>query len=308
MTNSIDLNLYRFLTTLYQWKTVDKTIHKLDISKATFNRHLSDCRDLFENELFIAEKGKYEPTAFMVNLHKEIEEPLNFLNDINGISTTLYSKKKKVELAFYLPTALNKIFSLPLIESALIQDPNARLTFQDWTLHDIESPKKNTLPVGITGYPQTVNHRVIDKKLGSLALFVYLPKNHPLADNSFVELKKLENQTTVRITMGSIDTPRYYQRIYNETGIHLQQNLTVANTSIALACVNKGHHVFVSFDSSDTELPTNVVKVPLRLNGKIMKFDLGMQYHRSYYQHPIITQIETVIKNEIKNHFPIKSK
>lgn len=307
MTSSIDLNLYRFLTTLYQWRTVDKTIHKLDISKATFNRHLSDCRDLFENELFIAEKGKYEPTAFMVNLHKEIEEPLNFLNDINGISTTLYAKKKKIELAFYLPTTLNEIFSLRLIEHALEQDPEAKLSFQDWALNDIESPKKNTLPVGITGYPQTVNHRVIDKKLGSLALFVYLPKNHPLANSSFVELKKLEHQSTVRITMGSIDTHRYYQRIFTETGIRLQQNLTVANTSIALACVAKGHHIFVSFDSSDLGLPTNVVKVPLKLDGKRMKFDLGMQYHRSYYQHPIITQIETVMKNVIKTDFPIKT-
>lgn len=300
MTGSIDLNLYRFLTTLYQWKTVDKTIHKLDISKATFNRYLSDCRDLFENELFIAEKGKYEPTAFMVNLHKEIEGPLNFLNDINGISTTLYAKKKKIELAFYLPTTLNEIFSLRLIDHALEQDPEAKLAFQDWALNDIESPKKNTLPVGITGYPQTVNHRVIDKKLGSLALFVYLPKNHPLANNSFVELKKLEHQSTVRITMGSIDTHRYYQRIFTETGIRLQQNLTVVNTSIALACVAKGHHIFVSFDSSDLGLPTNVVKVPLKLDGKRMKFDLGMQYHRSYYQHPIIKQIETVMKNVIK--------
>lgn len=307
MTSSIDLNLYRFLTTLYQWRTVDKTIHKLDISKATFNRHLSDCRDLFENELFIAEKGKYEPTAFMVNLHKEIEEPLNFLNDINGISTTLYAKKKKIELAFYLPTTLNEIFSLRLIEHALEQDPEAKLSFQDWALNDIESPKKNTLPVGITGYPQTVNHRVIDKKLGSLALFVYLPKNHPLANSSFVELKKLEHQSTVRITMGSIDTHRYYQRIFTETGIRLQQNLTVANTSIALACVAKGHHIFVSFDSSDLGLPTNVVKVPLKLDGKRMKFDLGMQYHRSYYQHPIIKQIETVMKNVIKTDFPIKT-
>jgi len=302
MTSSIDLNLYRFLTTLYQWTTVDKTIHKLNISKATFNRHLSDCRNLFENELFIAEKGKYEPTAFMINLHKEIEEPLNFLNDINGISTTLYAKKKKIELAFYLPTTLNEIFSLQLIEYALEQDPETKLSFQDWALNDIESPKKNTLPVGITGYPQTVNHRVIDKKLGSLALFIYLPKQHPLANNSFVELKKLENQATVRITMGSVDTHRYYQRIFTETGIRLQQNLTVANTSIALACVAKGHHVFVSFDSSDTELPANVVKVPLKLEGKKMKFDLGMQYHRSYYQHPIITQIEAVIKDVIKNY------
>jgi len=56
MKSSIDLNLYRFLGSLYEQKSLAKVCHTLDISRATFNRYLSECRELFGNELFIADK------------------------------------------------------------------------------------------------------------------------------------------------------------------------------------------------------------------------------------------------------------
>ncbi|CAH1542191.1 hypothetical protein THOG05_40129 [Vibrio rotiferianus] len=98
--HSIDLNLYRFLNLIFEQKSLPKLCHTLNISRATFNRQLADCREQFGNELFIATKGLYHPTLFCSQLMHIIDEPLEQLESAQTQVNVLESATQPKEFRF----------------------------------------------------------------------------------------------------------------------------------------------------------------------------------------------------------------
>ncbi|WP_394136209.1 LysR substrate-binding domain-containing protein [Aliivibrio fischeri] len=300
MKNSIDLNLYRFIDSLYEQKSLTKVCHTLDISRATFNRYLSECRERFNNELFIANKGLYAPTLFTIQLNNIIKTPLEQLEQVQQTAKSFNNKDANIEYVFHLANPLSNLLTVPLLQGLTRDDWHPKISIVDWSLEGIEFPKSGALSIGISGYPNQINERIIERKLGELALFVYVSQQHPLANSSKASLADLEKFDTVRVSMGDLDDSTYYERLRKQTGVNLTQKLTVASVSSAIECVEISQYIFVCFDIPTQKLPINVSKLPLTLNEKAMTFEVGLQYHRAYYQHPIIKNIEKLLTQILK--------
>lgn len=301
MKNTIDLNLYRFLDLLYEQKTQAKVCHILDISRATFNRHLSDCRDLFGNELFIATKGNYAPTLFTTQLMAVVKEPLEQLEQVQQLSQSFEGTDSNIEYVFHAANPLSTLLTVPLLQGLTKEGKAPKISMMDWSLEGVEFPKAGSLAIGIAGYPNDVNERIVERKVGSLELYLYVSTSHPLASNDSVELSELQAWETVRVSMGTLDSSSYYERLRKRTGVTLDQKLTVASVFSALECVEVSQSVFVCFDMEASSLPEGVSKVPLNFNGETVLFDVGMQYHRACYQHPVVKRIEGILAKSLKN-------
>ncbi|MBW3695087.1 LysR family transcriptional regulator [Vibrio sp. T187] len=297
MKNTIDLNLYRFLDLLYEQKSQAKVCHILDISRATFNRHLADCRDLFANELFIATKGSYAPTLFTTQLMSVVKEPLEQLEQVQQISQSFEGTDSNIEYVFHSANPLSTLLTVPLLKGLTHQGHTPKISMMDWSLEAVEFPKAGTLSVGIAGYPNDLNERIVEKRVGSLELYVYVADSHPLAEFDEVELVQLERYDTVRVSMGTLDSSSYYERLRKRTGVTLDQKLTVASVFSALECVEVSQYIFVCFNMAEDALPSGVKKIPVAFENEKVIFDVGIQYHRACYQHPVIKRIEAILSD-----------
>jgi DNA-binding transcriptional LysR family regulator len=297
--NTIDLNLYRFLYLLSQQKSQAKVCHTLDISKATFTRQLAECRLRFDNELFNAEKGVYTPTLLCQQLCEAIGEPLEQLEQIPQLAKTFNANQYSNEYVFSIINPLSGMLTVPLVTALTTDEQKPKISFIDWSIESIENPKRGAVAIGIGGFPNELNERMVERKVASVPIFAYVNAQHPLHQQTELELSDIENLETVRVSMGSLDVSAYYERMRKLTGVNLEQKLTVSSMTAALDCVKVSPYVFVGMYIDDHELPTGICRLPLKLEGTSMLFDVGIQYHRAFYQHPIIAQVETFIKGAL---------
>ncbi|GAB7229337.1 hypothetical protein VrSk94_30270 [Vibrio rotiferianus] len=299
MKNTIDLNLYRFLYLLSQQKSQAKVCHTLDISKATFTRQLAECRLRFDNELFNAEKGVYTPTLLCQQLCEAIGEPLEQLEQIPQLAKTFNANQYSNEYVFSIINPLSGMLTVPLVTALTTDEQKPKISFIDWSIESIENPKRGAVAIGIGGFPNELNERMVERKVASVPIFAYVNAQHPLHQQTELELSDIENLETVRVSMGSLDVSAYYERMRKLTGVNLEQKLTVSSMTAALDCVKVSPYVFVGMYIDDQELPVGICRLPLKLDGTSMLFDVGIQYHRALYQHPIIAQVETFIKGAL---------
>lgn len=299
MKNTIDLNLYRFLHLLIQQKSQAKVCHTLDISKATFTRYLAECRQRFDNELFNAEKGAYTPTLFCQQLCQAICEPLEQLEQIPQLAKSFNASPHTTEYVFSIINPLSSMLTIPLVTALTTEEQKPKIAFIDWSIENIENPKRGTVAIGIGGFPNVLNERMVERKISSVPLYAYVNKHHPLSRQADLELEEMENLETVRVSMGSLDVSAYYERVRKMTGVKLEQKLTVSSMTAALDCVRVSPYVFVGMYIEDALIPESVSRIPLKFEAKPMLFDVGIQYHRAFYQHPIIAQVETFIKQAL---------
>jgi len=297
--NTIDLNLYRFLYLLSQQKSQAKVCHTLDISKATFTRQLAECRLRFDNELFNAEKGVYTPTLLCQQLCEAIGEPLDQLEQIPQLAKTFNANQHSNEYVFSIINPLSGMLTIPLVTALTTDEQKPKISFIDWSIESIENPKRGAVSIGIGGFPNELNERMVERKVASVPIFAYVNAQHPLHQQTELELSDIENLETVRVSMGSLDVSAYYERMRKLTGVNLEQKLTVSSMTAALDCVKVSPYVFVGMYIEDQELPAGIRRLPLKLEGKPMMFDVGIQYHRAFYQHPIIAQVEAFIKRAL---------
>lgn len=300
MKNTLDLNLYRFIDLLYRQQSLAKVTHTLSISRATFNRQLSECRERFGNELFIANKGIYQPTLFTSQLVSSFKLPLEQLEQVQQLSHSFDTNKLDIEFIICVSSSLSSLITLPTIKRINATHESPKISFVDWSLDSIEHPKADSLSIGVSGYPNELNDSIIERQVGSLPLFAFMPTNHPQAIKPEICLSDLKDCNNVRVSMGALDDSSYYEAIKRKTGISLQQKLTVTSIEAALQCLEFGHYVFVSFDIDSSQVPCNVAKIPLTLKGEQLHYDVGMQFHRAYYQHPIIKQFERLLSDTLK--------
>ncbi|MGF1733896.1 LysR family transcriptional regulator [Photobacterium satsumensis] len=299
MKNTIDLNLYRFLNLLCQQKSQAKVCHTLDISKATFNRQLAECRHRFDNELFNVDKGAYTPTLFCQQLCKALAEPLEQLEQIPQLAQSFNAVNRLNEYIFSIINPLSGLLTVPLVTSLTSDNQKPKISFIDWSLESVENPKRGALTIGIGGFPNELNKTMVEHKVSSIPLYAYMNVNHPLGKHTGLDLRELDRLETVRVSMGSLDMNAYYERVRKLTGVSLEQKLTVSSTATALDCVIVSPYVFVGMFIEDELLPDGATRVPLYIDGKPLLFDVGIQYHRAFYQSPIIEQVETAIKQAL---------
>ncbi|WP_045394669.1 LysR family transcriptional regulator [Vibrio rotiferianus] len=292
MKHSIDLNLYRFLNLIFEQKSLPKVCHTLDISRATFNRQLADCRELFGNELFIANKGLYFPTLFCSQLMNIIEEPLEQLESAQTQVNVLEAATQPTQFRFFVPNPLSAILTTPLLELLSQHDNIADFSMVDWNLEGIEFPKAGSLAVGISGYPSVMNERVVERKIGELGLYLYTSQNNPLWQRDHIDIQRLQNEKLVRVSMGALDDAIYYERVKRQLGFALERRLTVPSVHAALDWLIKTDYVLICLSLPDSALPKNIKKIPLIQNNVQMSFDIGLQFHRGYYQHPTMMKLE----------------
>ena len=107
-----------------------------------------------------------------------------------------------------------------------------------------------------------------------------------------IDIQQLQGEKLVRVSMGGLDDTPYYDRIKRQLGFTLLRRLTVPSVHAALDWLTKTDYVLICLSLPDSALPKNIKKIPLIQNNVQMSFDIGLQFHRGYYQHPTMMKLE----------------
>ena len=150
------------------------------------------------------------------------------------------------------------------------------------------------MAIGIGGFPNDLNRCMVERKVSAIPLYAYMSVHHVLAQHTELDLRAMERLETVRVSMGSLDMNAYYERVRKLTGVSLAQKLTVSSTTSALDCVKVSPYVFIGMYIEGGALPEGVTRVPLHIDGQALLFDVGIQFHRAFYQHPLIEQVRSL--------------
>ncbi|MCZ8498778.1 hypothetical protein O9929_15055 [Vibrio lentus] len=120
LKNTIDLNLYRFLEACFMiQQSQAKVCHTLDISRATFNRHLADCRDLLPMGCLLRQREIMLRLLFHHSVDVGGEEPLEQLEQAQQISQSFEGNGCQYQYVFHAANPLSTLLFIPLLQRAM---------------------------------------------------------------------------------------------------------------------------------------------------------------------------------------------
>ncbi|MCW1891499.1 hypothetical protein OK016_29260 [Vibrio chagasii] len=128
-----------------QQSQAKKTCHILDISRATFNRHLSDCRDLFAIRLFIATKRCLYADFVHYAIDASGKEPLEKLEqNAANISRSRLSVTIRTSNMFSRSQPAEHTVWSTLLQGLTNEQSKPKISMMDWSLDGVEFPKAGT--------------------------------------------------------------------------------------------------------------------------------------------------------------------
>lgn len=294
MSTQLDLNLIRYAAALAKYQKPQTVSQHLGISRSTLNRGLNQLREHFGDELFQLSSGRYQPTVFgqqvISNLLPTMEELESKLLHRNQFDFRCY----KGQLRVYVPVNVGEVLP-PLLLNNLAQRGSAlKLDCRAWPSDGLPKLEAGTLAIGINKFPIELGRDLVQRRLGAVALGVYLRPDHPLARQRSLKLDDLKQLTLVRQYLGDIveqQSTSQYARLSAAYG------LSVMSIYSALACAEQFNFGVLSPKIYGDLVGDRLLWRPLsRVDAQRVEFEYGFVFHRSWYRHPVMEEIEAVLK------------
>jgi len=124
----MDLNLLKTFDVVMKTRSVNEAAESLNISAPAVSHALNRMREQYQDPLFIRKGRGITPTNFAIELHEEIQEPLNLL--LNGAKSRQQFNHQTSRRTFRLSSHkdLDLIFVPPLIAYRDQYAPNVKLS------------------------------------------------------------------------------------------------------------------------------------------------------------------------------------
>ncbi len=251
---------------LYYFKTVAEELHfrkaaeKLFISQPGLSRQIKQMEELLEVELFIRNKRKVELTPFGLYLKNETDFVLNHLAKVQQHLKLMQAGEEGELRIGFVGSAMQTVIPTLLINTNK-KFPNIHMNLEEVSnLKQVEAIEKNELDLGFVRLDQAPKGVEI-KTVSKDSFSVVLPKNHPLNEGNFINIKQLEKENFILFSKDY--SPLYYQKImsiFEDQGftpnishrsVHAQTIFTLVENDLGIAIVptslQKGFNLDVKF-------------------------------------------------------------
>lgn len=182
----MDLNLLKTFDVVMKTRSVNEAADSLGITAPAVSHALNRLREQYQDPLFIRKGRGIAPTNFAIELHEEIQQPLNLL--LNGAKSRQHFNSEMSQRTFRISSHkdLDLILLPPLIEYRDQYAPNVKLSAD--VEHVDESNRQDDLRMRkvdliITTTPLD-EHGYHNEFLFNLPLVVVCSKDHPRVQGS----------------------------------------------------------------------------------------------------------------------------
>ncbi|ABV85586.1 LysR family transcriptional regulator [Shewanella pealeana] len=299
MTPPFDLNLLRYLFIIDKYQTANAIINHLGISRSTLNRGLAQLRSHFDNELFILTNGRYHSTVLAKDLMNRVQ-PL-----LTGIEECLYKSnesplgKIKGTLCVYAPTYLSEPVTVGLM--AGLQEHGCQLGLKShaWPNDSMPNLDSGDFTIGINRFPFDCPSNIIQRRLGSVIIGVYLRQDHPLAKFESIDVSQLETAQIALLDPGASGSSKKSSVIEGQ-GLKIESTITVPSMHAALSCAERFNYLVFAGNAYAEYRQYGLTWRPVTNAGEPIEYEYGFVYHRTWYQHPAMSSLESILRSSFQ--------
>lgn len=289
----MDLNLLKTFDAVMKSKSVNAAAEALNVTAPAVSHALNRLRDQYQDALFIRQGRGITPTSFALELHSEIQGPLNLL--INGSKSRLVFEPKNSQRTFRISSHkdIDLLMVPTLVKYKEQHAPN--ITIDADIEHLNEQDRQNALrnrsvDVILATVPLT-DHGYINHVLFEPELVVTASKNHPRV-KEILTMEDFMNEShlmwkTQRLNTNTLDS-LVIENNLPERKVAYRTGLTT--TALMLAsetdwlCVTSRWHaikVAESFGLNIFPVPFETNKIPVYMTWhQTQKNDTGHQWLR----------------------------
>ncbi|EDP60738.1 LysR family transcriptional regulator [Vibrio sp. AND4] len=176
----MDLNLLKTFDTVFQTRSVSGAADALGISAPAISQALNRLREQYQDPLFIRSGRGIIPTNFAMELHAEIQEPLNLL--LHGVKSRLHFDALNSHRTFRISSHkdIDLLVVPPFTAYRSIHAPNTKIEASPGHLTVID--RQNDL-----------RHHRVDIALSTIPLQEYGFLNHKLFEEELVVVASIDH-------------------------------------------------------------------------------------------------------------------
>ncbi|USD62817.1 LysR family transcriptional regulator [Vibrio sp. SCSIO 43140] len=224
-----DYNLLRLLIVLFQTRQTVAAARKLNISQPTVSTMLRKLRHQFNDDLFVRNKNKLEPTPkcqqLMERLPALVEEMEALYQDDKG----WHISQMKGDITLVFPATLMAPIASKLITRLCEQAPNLTVNCEPWNAVTLSMLEQEPNYFGVGYLPLETNKNVMQKALPDDKFVLIKRKGHPIQSEALEEV--LQYPLCLSIIPGYIEASKVEMLIKK---YKLDKSISVRSADLAL--------------------------------------------------------------------------
>ncbi|PMG76042.1 transcriptional regulator [Vibrio breoganii] len=201
-----DLNLLRLILVLNETRQTVSTAKALKVSQPTISVMLRKLREQFDDELFVRDKTKLEPTPKCIELIETLPALLDQIDNLYVSNEEWTLGDLKGEIQIMLPSPLLMPVGVPLLKKLTLEAPQVTFQCTPWLDNGAQVLETNRASWGVSYLPMEVNKTLTEKTLGFDRFMLVLRADHPLQSNALNEI--LQYPLCVNVIPGYIQASK----------------------------------------------------------------------------------------------------
>ncbi|MBY5921615.1 LysR family transcriptional regulator [Ferrimonas balearica] len=294
MKMALDLNLMGYLVVLSRYPRLSAALQQLGVSRATLNRGLAQLRDHYGDDLYLLVNGQFEPTPFARELVQQLGPAYQTLQTAFSQTKTFDFSALKGGLKLYAPATLAEVFTPELIGCLKAANSELMLESIAWMGQGAAPLQAGEMAFCVDLFPLELNRDLVQRRVGSIPIGLYLHPDHPLLNRQAIEVSDLAAIPLVRQWAGEVS--KYGDRARQSRMLMPNVALSVTTVLAALRCAERYGYGLVAARVYDAEVGDRLCWRPIVNQGEPVELEYGFYFHRSWYQHPFIQEIEGMLK------------
>ncbi|WP_238382727.1 LysR family transcriptional regulator [Vibrio coralliirubri] len=151
---------------------------------------LRKLREQFDDELFVRDKARLEPTPKCLKLIETLPLLLEQLDNLYIPNDEWGLEDLRGEVQIMLPSPLLIPVGVPLIKKLTKEAPQVTFQCSPWLDNGVQSLETNRMCWGVSYLPMDVNKTLTERPVGFDKFMLVLRADHPIQGNSLEDILK----------------------------------------------------------------------------------------------------------------------
>lgn len=295
-----DLNLLRLILVLNETRQTVSAAKALKVSQPTISVMLRKLREQFDDELFVRDKTKLEPTPKCMELIETLPALLEQVDNlyVSNDSWTLGDLKGEIQLM--LPSPLLIPLGVPLLKKLTAAAPQVTFQCIPWSDNGAQTLETDRATWGVSYLPMEVNKTLTEKALGFDKFMLVLRADHPLQGNALDDI--LKYPLSVNIIPGYIQASKAEMLIKK---YDLGKNIAIRsnNMNLMLEMVKESDLIYITSSKCRSVLDDSFryEELPSELLKDTYRRELALFTHQVNRNNPFTTWLQKEITSLIQS-------
>lgn len=295
-----DLNLLRVILVLNETRQTVLAAKQLNVSQPTISVMLRKLRAQFQDQLFIREQNKLEPTPKCLLL---IEQIPGLLAQVEALYTEVGDwniSELDAEIHLLFPPSLMALLATPLIKKLTALAPNITIECYQWGTTGVQCLESKAKSWGVCYLPLETNKNIYQKNLGEDRFALLMRKDHPLKSNSLGDV--LQYPICINTIPGYIE-PSKAEMLIKKYALDKRINVRSSDMSMMLSLITETDYIAVLTEKYSKILPNNFrfESLPPELYKDTFRRELCLLTHQRNKNDPLTEWLYTEIKQIFDN-------